>query len=93
MTGSINDKATADDMDLPASKSTSLSDKTPEPKEAEDNFMSGPKLAILMVGLGIAVFLMALDMSILTTAIPLITAKFNSTEDIGWYMSGYLLTL
>lgn len=46
-----------------------------------------------MVGLGIAVFLMALDMSILTTAIPLITEKFQSTEDIGWYVSAYTLSL
>ncbi|KAF2260069.1 MFS general substrate transporter [Lojkania enalia] len=55
--------------------------------------MSGTKLHILIFGLGIAVFLMALDMSILTTAIPEITAKFQSTEDIGWYVSGYLLTV
>lgn len=93
MTGAIDETTKVEDMDVPISKSTSLSDNTPEAKEAEDNIMSGPKLLILMVGLGFAVFLMALDMSILSTAIPLITAKFNSTDDIGWYMSGYLLTL
>lgn len=56
-------------------------------------FMSGAKLHILICGLGLAVFIMALDMSILTTAIPKITEKFRSTEDIGWYVSAYLLTL
>ncbi|KAF2683133.1 MFS general substrate transporter [Lentithecium fluviatile CBS 122367] len=55
--------------------------------------MSGVKLYILIFGLGLAVFLMALDMTILVVAIPLITEKFQSTADIGWYMSGYLLTL
>ncbi|KAF2871405.1 major facilitator superfamily domain-containing protein [Massariosphaeria phaeospora] len=55
--------------------------------------MSGAKLHILIFGLGLAVFVMALDMSILVTAIPTITEKFHSVADIGWYMSGYLLTL
>jgi len=62
-------------------------------KEAEENYMSGIKLYILIVGLGLAVFLMGLDMTILTVAIPLITEKFQSTADIGWYVSAYLLTL
>ena len=62
-------------------------------KQSEDHFMSGAKLHILVLGLGFAVFLMALDMSILVTAIPIITEKFQSVDDIGWYMSGYLLTL
>jgi hypothetical protein len=62
-------------------------------KETEGNYMSGVKLYILIFGLGLAVFLMALDMTILTVAIPLITEKFQSTADIGWYISGYLLTL
>ncbi|KAF1951583.1 MFS general substrate transporter [Byssothecium circinans] len=55
--------------------------------------MSGVKLYILVFSLSLAVLLMALDMSILVTAIPLITEKFQSTADIGWYMSGYFLTL
>lgn len=62
-------------------------------KDDTDYFMSGTKLHILICGLGLAVFIMALDMSILTTAIPKITEKFQSTEDIGWYISGYLLTV
>lgn len=62
-------------------------------QETKDQFMSGIKLHILIFGLGLAVFLMALDMSIVVTAIPYITEKFQSTADIGWYMSGYLLTM
>lgn len=60
---------------------------------SEDYSLTGAKLHILVMGLGLAVFLMALDMSILTTAIPLITEKFHSTADIGWYMSAYSLSL
>ncbi|KAF2652370.1 MFS general substrate transporter [Lophiostoma macrostomum CBS 122681] len=62
-------------------------------QQTKDHFMSGPKLHVLILGVAIAVFLMALDMSIISTAIPFITVKFHSTEDIGWYISGYLVTL
>ena len=62
-------------------------------KAVEDCSLSGAKLHILIVGLALAVFLMALDMSIITTAIPLITEKFQATEDIGWYFSAYSLSL
>jgi hypothetical protein len=58
-----------------------------------DYTLSGAKLYIIIFGLSLAVFLMALDMSILATAIPLITEKFQSTEDIGWYFSAYSLSL
>lgn len=46
--------------------------------EEEDYTLSGAKLHIIIFGLGLAVFLMALDMSILMTAIPLITEKLES---------------
>jgi hypothetical protein len=62
-------------------------------KEVEENYMSGVKLYILIFGLSLAVFLMALDLTILNVAIPLITENFHSTADIGWYVSGYLLTM
>ncbi|KAK3214810.1 hypothetical protein GRF29_19g1300362 [Pseudopithomyces chartarum] len=54
-------------------------------EEDEDHFMSGPKLHLLILGLSLACFLMALDMAIITVAIPEITEKFKSTADIGWY--------
>ncbi|KAJ4350384.1 uncharacterized protein N0V89_009005 [Didymosphaeria variabile] len=62
-------------------------------EEDEDHFMSGAKLHLLILGLSLACFLMALDMAIITVAIPEITEKFHSTADIGWYVSAYLLTL
>lgn len=64
-----------------------------EEKDSEEHYMSGVKLHVLIFGLALSVFLMALDISILSTAIPVITEKFHSTADIGWYVSGYLLTL
>ncbi|KAK3301020.1 major facilitator superfamily domain-containing protein [Chaetomium fimeti] len=45
-----------------------------------------------MVGLMIAQFLVSIDRTIISTAIPYITHEFQSTPDIGWYGSAYLLT-
>lgn len=40
----------------------------------------------------LALFLVALDRTIVTTAIPRITDDFKSLSDIGWYGSAYMLT-
>ena len=40
----------------------------------------------------LALFIVALDRTILTTAIPRITDEFKSLGDIGWYGSAYMLT-
>lgn len=83
---------TLQEKDTVASNINSISDPT-DKQDDEVLFMSGAKLYMLFFGLTLAVFIMALDMSILVTAIPKITEKFQSTEDIGWYVSAYLLSI
>lgn len=51
------------------------------------------QLAIMSVAMALAVFLIALDETIIATAIPRITDEFHSLNDVGWYGSGYMLTL
>jgi hypothetical protein len=61
--------------------------------EAEKNFK--PKTAkfwMVMLSNFIAMFLVALDRTIIATAIPRITDDFRSLGDIGWYGSSYMLT-
>ncbi|KAI8632696.1 putative efflux pump [Xylariaceae sp. FL1651] len=55
-------------------------------------YPTGIKLILIIVALCLAVFVMALDNSIIATAIPKITVAFNSLDDVGWYASAYLLT-
>ncbi|KIW13259.1 hypothetical protein PV08_08446 [Exophiala spinifera] len=50
------------------------------------------RLALIVVGICLSVFVISLDRSIITTAIPDITSRFHSSADIGWYGSAYLLT-
>ncbi|CAK7232100.1 hypothetical protein SCUCBS95973_008148 [Sporothrix curviconia] len=54
--------------------------------------MAKPKLTLLLVSVMTSIFLVALDRTIISTAIPEITNEFHSLPDIGWYASAYLLT-
>ncbi|KAF3061632.1 putative HC-toxin efflux carrier TOXA [Daldinia childiae] len=61
--------------------------------EAEDNFQPKTlKFWSVMASIYITLFLVALDRTIIGTAIPRITQEFNSLGDIGWYGSAYQLT-
>ncbi|KAJ7594495.1 major facilitator superfamily domain-containing protein [Mycena floridula] len=61
--------------------------------EGPQQYPSGAKLAFITLGLCLATFVVALDNTIIATAIPTITVKFDSLNDVGWYGSSYLLTL
>ncbi|KAL1896746.1 hypothetical protein Sste5346_004378 [Sporothrix stenoceras] len=63
--------------------------------EATDTtvYPSGMKLALIMVSIYVAMFLVALDRLIISTVIPQITNDFQSAGDIGWYGTAYMLTL
>ncbi|EFQ33939.1 major facilitator superfamily transporter [Colletotrichum graminicola M1.001] len=57
----------------------------------EEEYMTGVKLNLVLAGLTLVVFLMLLDGSIITTAVPEITTAFNSLSDVGWYGAAYSL--
>ncbi|EER24749.1 MFS sugar transporter [Coccidioides posadasii str. Silveira] len=63
-----------------------------ENARAEPEYASGITLLIIIIGLSLAVLLVALDNTIITTAIPTITNHFKALDDVGWYGSSYLLT-
>ncbi|KAF2131549.1 MFS transporter [Dothidotthia symphoricarpi CBS 119687] len=78
-----------------ANVSPSGKDADGEPEEEvedESKYLSGFKLWILSLGLCLTTFVIALDNTIIATAIPKITSVFNSLGDVGWYGSAYLLT-
>ncbi|KAE8151073.1 major facilitator superfamily domain-containing protein [Aspergillus avenaceus] len=55
-------------------------------------YPSFPRVVLTLVCLYLAIFLVALDRTIIATAIPRITDTFHSLNDIGWYGSAYMLT-
>ncbi|RDL38696.1 Uncharacterized protein BP5553_03036 [Venustampulla echinocandica] len=54
--------------------------------------LTGIKLTVIIAALSVTSFLLLLDMSIVSTAVPRITSDFHSLTDIGWYGSAYLLS-
>lgn len=64
-------------------------------KDADGNevvFPHGLTRVLIIASLCLAVFLVALDQTIIAPALGAITADFASVRDIGWYGSAYLLT-
>lgn len=63
-------------------------------KDSEDEgpYPSKMKLALVVLSLNLAMFLVGLDNTILSSAIPRITNQFHTLDDVGWYASAYLLT-
>lgn len=60
-------------------------------KDGKINGRSKGKIAIIMLALCMAVFLAALDVTIITTALPTISEHFNSTAGYTWIGSAFLL--
>ncbi|PYI03461.1 efflux pump antibiotic resistance protein [Aspergillus sclerotiicarbonarius CBS 121057] len=56
-----------------------------------EEYMDGVLLHVIMLCLSVAMFLVSLDTTIVSTAIPQITDEFRSTGDVGWYGSAFLL--
>ncbi|KAM5471283.1 MFS sugar transporter [Microsporum audouinii] len=86
--GSLSEKAPAGPDELTKARSNAVS----EDYETA-NHVTGLKLAVIVTGLCLSVLLVALDNTIIATAIPKITDQFHALEDIGWYGSSYLLTI
>lgn len=74
------------------SAATDDSDAGQPGEDDESKYPKGGPLAILTFGLCLATFVVALDNTIIATAIPRITTVFDSLNDVGWYGSSYLLT-
>ncbi|KAL1595710.1 MFS sugar transporter [Paraconiothyrium brasiliense] len=61
-------------------------------EDDEEDYPKAWRLAVITIALCLSVFCMALDNTIIATAIPRITDQFKALNDVGWYGSAYLLT-
>ena len=59
---------------------------------SHDTFLHGRQLVLVHGGLLTTTFLVALDQSIVSTALPRIASEFNQLEQISWVVSAYLRT-
>ncbi|KAF3928669.1 hypothetical protein AA313_de0210117 [Arthrobotrys entomopaga] len=94
----LNNEARKESLELAAATApivdgeNSVPDGAIEPAEEEHVYPKGAALASITIALVLAIFLVALDRTIISTAIPQITNEFNSLGDVGWYGSAYLIT-
>lgn len=61
-------------------------------EEDDKAYPKGLRLTLIFVSLVLTTFLVAIDATIIATAIPTITTQFNSLADYSWYNSAFLLT-
>ena len=57
------------------------------------DYPHGLRLFFIITGLVLSIFLGALDMTIVATAIPRITDEFHSLDQVGWYGAAFFLTI
>ena len=94
---SIHNQISDEDVDHPdvtrnISNATASSDGGEPGEDDETKYPKSWALATLTIGLCLTTFMIALDNTIIATAIPVITSVFHSVNDVGWYGSSYLLT-
>ncbi|EPS36331.1 hypothetical protein H072_10162 [Dactylellina haptotyla CBS 200.50] len=78
-------------VNIPPSITDSKSQDGSPPKP-DDQSQSKTKKILVFVSVFLSMFLVALDRTIISTAIPQITDEFHSLTEVGWYGSAYLLT-
>jgi len=69
-----------------------LSPRDSDPAPAGTQPLGEREVRTIVVGVLLAVFLAALDQTIVATALPAIAAEFRDAEHLSWVVSGYLLT-
>jgi MFS transporter, DHA2 family, glioxin efflux transporter len=90
---------TKEDVDAPQDRDTESNspEKNAIPIVEEDAgghiYPTGIRLVGIVIGILFCVFIMALDQTIIGTAIPRITDRFHSLDDVGWYGSAFFLTI
>lgn len=66
---------------------TPASDEGENHETVEPQYAEGFKLFLIMLSINMAALLTALEIGIISTAIPQITDEFHSLSDVGWYGS------
>ncbi|KAF2112525.1 major facilitator superfamily domain-containing protein [Lophiotrema nucula] len=64
----------------------------PIEKEGEEEYATGVRLIPVIIAIVLGVFLVALDQTIIGTAIPKITDDFGGLDKVSWYGSAFFMT-
>ncbi|KAL2068565.1 hypothetical protein VTL71DRAFT_14902 [Oculimacula yallundae] len=86
------DKTSTASLERPNSPMTKKAKEKETESTDPSKYPTGLSLLLIFISLIATTLLVALDGTILATAIPTITNDFNSLNDIAWYNSSFLLT-
>ena len=75
-----------------AAREKSAQENVPQQTSPKPVYPPTSRVLVIVAGLFMTVFLIALDRLIIGVAVPKITDQFHSLGDVGWYGSSYLLT-
>ncbi|KAK2594521.1 hypothetical protein QQS21_007802 [Conoideocrella luteorostrata] len=81
----VEDEKSGKQEDISSTAATDVPDDTEYP--------TGMKLFFIVVALVMSIFLLALDMTIVATAIPKITDEFKGLDKVGWYGAAFFMTV
>jgi hypothetical protein len=86
------EQASIDKRELSTPDHEAPVEATPASPPGEIEYPTSWRLGLITVALCLAVLCVALDNTIIATALPKITDTFEALNDVGWYISVYLLT-
>ncbi|KAH8815994.1 major facilitator superfamily domain-containing protein [Xylogone sp. PMI_703] len=82
-----------DDIPTPQSSDREISPRSKQPTDVPDEaLLRGAPFYLMFASTIAAVFLVALNATVLGTATPAITSEFHTVQDVGWYAAAYLIT-
>ena len=65
----------------------------PSPPSPPLPTLHGLRLWLVIAGLYLGIYLVALELTMLSTIVPTLTNEFGTLNDISWYESAYVLAL
>lgn len=67
--------------------------RAPSEEPSQPLVLHGVQLWLLLAVLYMSVYLLALELTMLSTIIPTLTNEFNTVADISWYEAAYVLPM
>ncbi|OTA98605.1 hypothetical protein M426DRAFT_17239 [Hypoxylon sp. CI-4A] len=91
--GTLKEDLTLEKKEAPTTQAVTETENDINDDIDPENEVQGVKLLLIHISLCLCTFLVGLDFNLIATAIPVITAEFNSILDVGWYAASFMLAL
>jgi MFS family permease len=83
----------ADPISIPANTTVANATEVEGKASKRNGRLNSAHLGLIVFAVTLGIFLVSLDLTIVSTAIPQITDDFHSLDQVGWYGSAFFLTV